>query len=89
VNIYGPGKEHQDSHQTSAKGHFGSFVYCLPTEFEGGAFVMRTPKGGGKRFDWATKFAMTTNQSMKGTSATAATTILLQPSVEYVAFTSD
>jgi hypothetical protein len=60
VNIYGPGdffKEHQDSPQVSWTGHFGSLVYCLPTEFEGGTFVIRTRKGEEKRLDWGVKFA--------------------------------
>jgi predicted 2-oxoglutarate/Fe(II)-dependent dioxygenase YbiX len=82
VNIYGPGdffKEHQDTPQTSGKGHFGSLVYCLSTEFEGGAFVIRSPKGEEKRFDWAAKFAASKSAS---TTTTAA-------NVEFVAFLSD
>lgn len=37
VNIYGPGdffREHQDTPQKN-KSHFGSLVFCLPTNFQG------------------------------------------------------
>ena len=59
VNVYGPGdffKEHQDTPQ-GGSGHFGSLVYCLPSVFEGGALVVKNPKGEEVKFDWADKYA--------------------------------
>jgi hypothetical protein len=83
VNVYGPGdffKEHKDTPQ-SGQGHFGSLVFCLPTSFEGGTFVLRSPQGEEMKFDWGAKFA-------EGSHALAETAQEMSV-VEYIAFASD
>jgi hypothetical protein len=80
VNIYGPGdffKEHQDTPQTG-NGHFGSLVYCLPSEFEGGSFAIRTPQGEEIKFNWGNVYSTHSSSSPSQ----------LCPA-EYLAFASD
>jgi hypothetical protein len=58
VNIYGPGdffKEHKDTPQAGS-GHFGSLVFCLPSEFEGGVFAIRELDGNEVKFDWGSTY---------------------------------
>jgi hypothetical protein len=59
VNLHGPGdffKEHKDTPQAGT-GHFGSLVLCLPTQFEGGAFIIQELDGKEVKFDWGTSYA--------------------------------
>lgn len=93
VNIYGPGdffKEHKDTPQPGT-GHFGSLVFCLPTDFEGGAFMLRDPQGQEVRFDWASKFAETRSPVAVATEVSAHTeSAAAQPSaIPFLAFASD
>lgn len=76
VNMYGPGDVFQVREDTPqfGTGHFGSLVYSLPTDFEGGNFVLRNPQGHESVFDWST--------SARNASLPLATT-------NYIAFASD
>jgi hypothetical protein len=82
VNIYGPGdffKVHKDTPQ-SGSGHFGSLVFCLPTRFEGGTFVLRNTRGEELKFDWA---------SPSEDQAVSTTAVPGHADVAYIAFASD
>jgi hypothetical protein len=90
VNIYGPGdffKVHKDTPQAGA-GHFGSLVFCLPTIFEGGAFVLRSTRGEEVKFDWASSFAARASSAV-ATNASTSTAGGANADVEYLAFASD
>jgi hypothetical protein len=86
VNIYGPGdffKEHKDTPQAGT-GHFGSLVFCLPSQFEGGAFVIRDltdEESTEVKFDWGSTYASSTSTNSTATEISSA--------VEYLAFASD